>query len=356
MDNEIIPNAGFDDINESTYTADEVRYAGSDMPVVLPRRMFFNNTPVLNQMMKEATYNACGSFWLSKLINEQNWIEWTYPTNPVDQDEFRMDVIADFGGNYKTGSTMTGNLKYAVAEAWSVWRYRTDTIEDMKMAFYKNHLIYSGSMYIDWIATYNDPDNIAHFSDKVTVGHIMYMGWYDDDLEIVWFVNSYGEGRHDKWVLKVRYKDMHKLFTRIAVIDKKDKAVVDKIVQDRAYLSEAFQNKLWNGKDWGMPLKRYEYVLMLGRHKYWANLEDDDILNNAIIDKIWNGSNKYGQLLRYEAVLMIMRTVFGATWSIDTDDRLLTKAKEWGLWNGAYPYNICTREQWVIMMMRAISL
>lgn len=151
--------------------------------------------------------------------------------------------------------------------------------------------------------------------------------------------NSRGSHRHDNGVFKVKYSDKNKLFTTIAVVDKKNANVIDQVTQDRKNLTLAYEQQLRNGNNAEGEILRYEFALIIGRHLYGVK-KDEVILSKTEENGIRSGDNSYGKILRYEAVLMVMRAVFGKG---DTDELLLDKAKRLGIWNGNNPYNKCTR-------------
>lgn len=122
--------------------------------------------------------------------------------------------------------------------------------------------------------------------------------------------NSWGAHRHDNGVFKIKYSDKNKLFTTIAVVDKKNAGVIDQVTQDRKYLTQAYEEQIRNGKNPEGEILRYEFALMIGRHLYGVDT-DEKTLAKTESEGIRSGDNSYGKVLRYEAVLMTMRAVFG---------------------------------------------
>lgn len=92
-------DAGIDDIPADVYTADEMEYAGSVEE--LPKKVKYNNTPVLNQSLKNNpdTTNGCGGFGMTKAINELNRLEGSYSSVVCDPVKFRKETVDNYGGS-----------------------------------------------------------------------------------------------------------------------------------------------------------------------------------------------------------------------------------------------------------------
>lgn len=164
---------GLDDIPQDAFKASELEEGGAD---VEPKsRVLYNSTPILNQSAPETvetTRNACGAFSISKAINEMNFIEGSYPANICDPVKFWTRTCEKYGGTIKGGSTMVGNISNARDSGFTSGYYLCKNIDEVMDAIDKGRLVYTGSKYFDWKATYGAKDSILRFG-KYSGGHLM---------------------------------------------------------------------------------------------------------------------------------------------------------------------------------------
>lgn len=160
---------------------------------------------------------------------------------------------------FKNNGLITG---YAVA----------NSVELMKSAIRKGHLIYTGSLRGNW----NLPNRIySEATDNRTIGHcfpiVGYMDGADKDYWIA--VNSYGQ---NNGIFYIPYSLTDTLFTRYAVIDAKDEEAIlsykNRImgaitIEDAR---KAYEAKIWNGENPEKPASRQEVSAMI-----WRAMQND---------------------------------------------------------------------------------
>lgn len=349
--------AGYDDVKPTVYRADEIEFGWVSIILSLDgKTVIYNKTAILNQSEENtpSTRNACGAFSQSKINNELNYIEWTYPTVYCNPVVFWVETIKNYWGNVDNGSWLQGNANNAKDNWWLSWYYLTKTIQEMKDAIGRWYIIATWSKYVDWLKTIKSKDSFLVFVSDGWVAdfwHLFCIVWYDDSKQAFIIANSWWDKILHNGLCYVKYTDISKLYSRLACVDKSNTEVVDQIKIDREMLANAQALGYWNGLNPEATSKRYESVLMALRFKY-PKMDYNIILTKSVIDWIWNGKRKDDNITRWEAINIVMRWVCGM---FGVDQTLYVQARNMWLWNGKNPELPATRAQVMLMVMRAIE-
>lgn len=311
-----------DGTRSDVYTSDEIEEGAW---VTQTKKITHNNTPILNQHLVNdpITTNACGAYSATKIINEMNFIEWSYPGYICDPVEFWKKTLSNFYGNINSWSSLQGNTSNACYNKHISGYYKCVSVQAMKTAIDKWDLISTWSKYVDRAAVLWSSDSVLRFIDKPKYWHLFCIINYDDNLHGWVFIiaNSSWDWVLDKWLCYVKYSDIWKFYSRIAFVDKKDGDRIDKVTEDRSLIASALENKIWNWLKADNPVLFWEYKLMSERLWFtWPFnwVYEDKLTRTKLVylivwmtwvnqQIIWNKTNPNNLATRYQAVLMLMR-------------------------------------------------
>lgn len=349
----IVPSteAGYDDTPCNVYRADEIEFWGSVEPKTF---LLYNKTAILNQQEVNIpkTTNGCGAFSQSKVNNELNFNEWTYPSVNCFPLPFWVETLKDYDGKIEIGSWLHANALNAKDNSRISGFYKATTVTEMKEALLKGHIIVTGSRYVDWYNVLRSTNKVLTFIQDPSFWHLFPITGFDDTKKCFIIPNSWGKDVLDHGLCYVKYEDIDKLYSRLACVDKPNAEVINQIERDRLDLKEAKDKWYWNGLNPESQAKRYEAILMMLRpSNAWQ--DDNIILTRSVLDWIRSGKRPDDNITRGETVIIIMRGILNQFW----DDTVLYQAgKNMGLWNGNNADSTATRAQVMLMIMRWLRI
>jgi hypothetical protein len=236
-------NACFDEPESTDFEYGEIDF-GSTAEITdikfLPKTIF-------NQGAESVTGMACSRYGMAHIVNAQNLYvsEVTgIGFTEYDPKPYWMEYIKSNPDALKNGATLQSALSQFKSNGLITGYAVANTVELMKSAINKGHLIYTGSLRGNWKL----PNRIySEATDNRTIGHCFPIVGYNAEYWIA--VNSYGQ---NNGLFYIPYSLTNTLFTRYAVIDAKDEDAIlsykKHIMQEISIedAKKALEENLWN--------------------------------------------------------------------------------------------------------------
>lgn len=194
----------------------------------------WNDVERQNQWLERepSTKMACGSYGIGHSVNVMNDIEVSDEYIQCHElwysflDAYRLKYIREKGIDpIIHGSWLQDQLDLARRLKYIAWYWTVETVEEMRSALTSWQIIYTWSAKIDRKKT--------KINNEVVVGkgfgHAFCIDWYNETH--LRCRNSYGNEYMDSWRFRLKNEDIGCLFTKYALVDKRDQALVDGTIQ-----------------------------------------------------------------------------------------------------------------------------
>lgn len=257
-------NACFDEPSSTDYEYSEIYFwSTEDAKEVkfLPRTIF-------NQWAEAITGMACSRYGMTHIVNAQNlyvseatWKEFT----ELNPKPYWLAYLEENPSARRDGATLQSALTQFKNNGLITGYAVANSVELMKSALRKGHLIYTWSLRGNW----NLPNRIySEVTDNRTIGHCFPIVGYMDGEDYWIAVNSYGQ---DNGLFYIPYSLTDTLFTRYAIVDSKDeeailsykKRIMSTITIEDA--RKAYEANLWNWERAKEPITREESAALTFR-------------------------------------------------------------------------------------------
>jgi len=179
---------------------------------------------IYNQWAELVTRMACVFFSNGMLNNIQNLIEYDGDYKELNPKEFWVEYLKVNPTAEWFGTSLQAGMDF-MKKKWLIAGYAKITNDKLDSAIDRGTYIETGAYGVDW-GTTRETWILTFRADGAGIWHAFMI--IKQDKEFYYVANSYGETRgNEKGRFKIRKSDIDKLFTRYAIIDKKDQKSVN---------------------------------------------------------------------------------------------------------------------------------
>lgn len=146
----------------------------------------------------------------------EHWFEFIPYARPLHNDREWWDPVS-------VGSSLQDQLNFIVKTWIATWYVSVNWLLEMKVALQRWMPIVTGSRNINWRETKKDWVAVP----GTWSAHLFVITGYDNAEEVFYCMNSYWPEWWPLWgFFKLKYEDVNVLYSKYALIDKKDTEVV----------------------------------------------------------------------------------------------------------------------------------